>query len=295
MDFAHLQLFRDIVQSRSISRGAEQNNVTQSAASQAVQELERVLETQLLDRSRRPLEITEAGRLLFDLSRDVLRRRQEFDTELEQVRGVQSGTVRVAAIYSVGLSEMSRLEAEFLKVLPNGHLSVDYLRPEKVYRAVVDDRTDLGLVSYPESTREVLALPWRNERMVVALSPDHLLASKARLAPQDLEQQEFIGFDQDLPISRDIDRYLREHGVRVQVALHFDNIQSMKEALRFGHAMSILPEPMLQPDVEEGRLRAVPLAEPLFRPLGILQRRRRTLTRAASVFLDVLRGQPSAN
>jgi len=73
------------------------------------------------------------------------------------------------------------------------------------------------------------------------------------------------------------------------VPLRFDNIQSMKEALRLENALSILPLPMLEEDVADGRLVAVPLEERLTRPLGVLQRRKKVLTRAARTFLDVLR------
>jgi LysR family transcriptional regulator, transcriptional activator of the cysJI operon len=289
VDLSQLQLFKDVVQSRSISRGASMNGVTQSAASQTVQELERALETQLLDRSHRPLDVLPAGRVLYDFARDVLRRRQEFEVQLEEVRGGVGGAVRVAAIYSVGISEMSRLEEEFYRRLPDAQLEVSYLRPEKVYQAVVDERVDLGLVSYPESTRDVVALPWREEVMVVACAVEHPLSQREKLGPEDLENVEFIGFDQDLPISRDIERFLREQGVHVRVSMQFDNIQSMKEALRLGHAVSILPAPILKDEVAEGRLRAIPLEVPLFRPLGIIHRRRRSFARAAQVFLDLLR------
>lgn len=293
MDLSQLQLFKDIVQARSISRGAAQNGVTQSAASQTVQELERILEIRLLDRSRRPLEVLPAGRVLYEFSRDVLRRRQEFQIELEELRGGGGGTVKVAAIYSVGISEMSRLEEEFHRRLPAAQLEVSYLRPEKVYQMVVDERVDIGLVSYPETTREVVALPWREEPMVVACGPDHMLAARDRVRPEDLAEVEFTGFDEDLPISRDIDRFLREQGVKVRIVMRFDNIQSMKEALRLGGTVSILPAPMLRDEVAEGRLKAIPLDVPLFRPLGIIQRRKRALPRAARVFMELLR-EPAA-
>jgi len=289
VDLAQLQLFKDIVQARSISRGAAQNGVTQSAASQMVQELERTLGAQLLDRSRRPLEVLEPGQLLYDFSRDVLRRQQEFVVQLQELKGGDGGVVKIASIYSVGLSEMSRLEEEFYRRLPSAHLEVNYLRPEKVYQAVVDERVDLGLVSYPETTREVVALPWREEPMVVACNPEHPLANRSYVRPEDLEEAEFIGFDDDLPISRDIDRYLRERGVRVRVVMQFDNIQSMKEALRLGHAVSILPAPILREEVAEGRLKTVPLEGPLFRPLGIIHRRKKAFPRAAQIFMDLLR------
>lgn len=294
MDLSQLHLFRDIVQTRSISRGAALNGVTQSAASQTLQELERVLGVQLLDRSRRPLEVLPAGKLFYEFGRDVLRRHQEFLVGLEEVRGDAGGCVRIASIYSVGISEMTRLEAEFARRLPAAQLEVSYLRPEKVYQAVVDDRADLGLVSYPEPTREVIVLPWREEPMVIACAPTHPLASAGSIRSDDLTRVEFIGFDEDLPISRDIERFLREQGVRVRTVMRFDNIQSMKEALRLGHAVSLLPAPILRDEVAEGRLRAIPLEKPLSRPLGIIHRRRRTFTRAAQAFLDLLR-EPSAD
>jgi DNA-binding transcriptional LysR family regulator len=289
VDFAQLQLYRDIVQSRSISRGASLNGVTQSAASQALQELERQLGVRLLDRSRRPLEVLAAGRLFYDFARDVLRRQQEFLAAFEEIKGTRGGMVRVAAIYSVGLSEMSRIEQEFYRRLPAAQLEVNYLRPEKVYQAVAEERVDIGLVSYPEPTREIAALPWREEPMVVACAPTHRFAGREKVHPNDLEGIDFIGFDEDLPISRDIERFLRDRGVRVHIGSRFDNIQSMKEALRLSGSVSILPQPMLKVEVEEKRLCAIPLDERLVRPLGIIHRRRRSFPTAAQVFLDLSR------
>jgi DNA-binding transcriptional LysR family regulator len=265
------------------------NGVTQSAASQALQELERQLGDRLLDRSRRPLEVLSAGRLFYDFARDVLRRQQDFTAALEEMKGSEGGTVRVAAIYSVGISEMSRLEQEFYRRLPTAQLEVNYLRPEKVYQAVVDERVDIGLVSYPEPTRDITALPWREETMVVACGPAHAFAGRESMRPADLDGSDFIGFDEDLPISRDIERFLREHSVHVHISSRFDNIQSMKEALRLGSGVSILPEPMLHTEVQEGRLCAIRLEDRLIRPLGIIHRRRRSFPRAAQVFLDLLR------
>lgn len=288
MDLDWLQLFKDIAHARSISRGAAMNGLTQSAASQAVQEMERRLGVQLLDRSSRPLNVLPAGQLLYDFARDVLRRRQDLMAQLEELKSERNNVVRVAAIYSVGLSEMTRLEEEFRRRMPGVRLEVSYLRPEKVYEAVAEDRVDLGLVSYPSSTREITATPWREEPMVAACNPRHRFARRKSIRVAELSGEAFIGFDEDLPISREIERFLRDHGVRVQVPLRFDNIQSMKEALRIEPAVSILPLPMLASDVAEGRLVAIRLEEPLTRPLGVLQRRKKVLTAAARAFLDVL-------
>ena len=81
--------------------------------------------------------------------------------------------MRIASIYSVGLSEMVELEQEFSVRHPEARLEVEYLRPERVYGAVLEDEADLGLVSYPEANREVQVIPWSREEMLLAASPYH--------------------------------------------------------------------------------------------------------------------------
>lgn len=128
--------------------------------------LELALGAKLLDSSTRPLTVTAHGRLYLDMCRDILRRRDEFQADLDQLRDQVEGTVRVASIYSVGVSEMSELEREFSNRQPGAKLAVEYLRPEKVYDAVVSDRADIGLISYPEQTREVRVIDWRHRRAI---------------------------------------------------------------------------------------------------------------------------------
>jgi DNA-binding transcriptional LysR family regulator len=294
VSFANLKLFRDIAQTRSLSRAAELNHVTTSAASQHVAELEKGLGVLLLDRSTRPVSLTPEGRLYEELCRDVLQRNDEFKAALDTYRASVEGTVRVAAIYSVGLSEMSNLEVELQRRLPQVTVEVDYLRPEKVYEAVLEDRVDIGLVSYPESTTDIAVIPWREEEMVVAMAPAHPLAERREIVPADLEGTDFISFDEDLPIARQIARYFRSADVTVNAAMHFDNIQTIKEAVMLGSGVSVVPRRILQAELADRRISIVPLAEPgLFRPLGIIHRRRKKFHRAAQAFLDMLRESPA--
>lgn len=285
----NFRLFRDIAHYRSFSRAARLNEISQSAASQQVRELERQLSVALIDRSTRPLQLTEAGKLYLEYCRDVLRRREQFDTDLNQLKKETSGVVRVAAIYSVGLSEMSLVEERFRKRFPDGKLEVSYLRPEKIVEAVLEDRADLGLISYAESTRELLALPWLEEEMVVAVSPGHRLAAYYKTDPVELQGEPFIAFDDDLPIRANVDRYFRDRGVSVDVVLHFDNLQMIKEAVAHNVGISILPARALREDLEQNRLVAIRLNPPdLFRPVRIIHRRRKLFGEVAAGLLKLL-------
>lgn len=295
MTFANLRLIRDVAQSRSVSKAARLNEVSQSAASQAVQEVERELGIDLFDRSTRPLTITDAGKLYVEYCRDLLRRHEELEASLGRLKKRANGTVRLAAIYSVGLSEMSEIEARFTRKFPEAELNVSYLRPERVWEAVEDGEEDLGLMSYAESSRDVVALPWRNEEMVVATEPGHPLAKRRCVRPQALEGQSFIGFDDDLPIQAQIDRYLRDHKVTVDVALRFDNIQMIKEAVAHGSGISIMPQRVMREDLRQGRMVALELDPPdLYRPVRIIHRRKKVFNEAASGLLALLQ-QDQAN
>ena len=272
-----------------MSKGARLCNVSQSAASQHVHEVERRLSAILFDRSKRPLELTPAGKLYYEYCRDLLRREEEFARSLEALKGGVEGTVRVASIYSIGLTEMSRLQEEFSARHPAGRLQVEYMRPERIYEAVRGETADLGLVSYPIASREIAAIPWREEEMQVAVPPSHPLADKDEASPADLKGLDFIGFDEGLPIRREVDRFLRAQGVSVNVVMYFDNIQTIKEAVALGSGVSILPARTMLAEIEQGRLVAVPLRTPgLLRPVGVLHRRRKKFNSATQSFLELL-------
>ena len=283
---------RDIAQHRNVSKAAKLNSISQSAASQAVQELERELDILLFDRSTRPLTVTPAGRLYLEYCRDVLRREEELEISLTSLKKETHGRVRLAAIYSVGLSEMSDIEANFAERFPDAGLFVEYLRPERVWEAVVEDRADLGLMSYAESSREVVALPWREEEMVVAIGPDHALAHRKSVSASALAGEPFIGFDADLPIQTQIERYLRDHKVTVELTLHFDNIEMIKQAVAHGAGISLMPLRVMREDLRQGRLIALRLNPPdLYRPVRIVHRRRKMFNEATRGLLALLQEQ----
>ena len=287
--FGDCKLFRDIAHARSLSQAAAMNGISQSAASQHIQELEKRLGVQLLDRSTRPLGLTQGGKLYAELCRDVLRREEDFTVALDEVKAEAEGTVRVASIYSIGLSEMPRLREDFARACPGAQLHLELLRPDKVYEAVLEGEADLGFISYPEHRRDLTVIPWREERMLVAVYPSHPFAGRAMVMPGDLEGQNFIAFDEEVPIRRELDRFFRENGVTLSTVMQFDNIQSIKEAVALGSGISILPEQTMLTEVEQGRLVSIPLHAPeLVRPTGIIHRRKKKLTRAAREFLKLV-------
>lgn len=100
---------------------------------------------------------------------------------------------------------------------------------------------------------------------------------------------DFVGFDDELPISQHVERFLRDKGVEVNFTLHFDNIEMVKEAVALKAGVSILPHRVMREDLRQKRLTAIRLAgAALYRPLGIIHRKKKQFHPALQAFLDML-------
>ena len=295
MHLETLSIFCDIVRHHSFSRGAAANDVSQSAASQAVHHLERRLGTQLIDRSKRPWRLTTDGKLFFKGCQELVDRYHEVEDTVRRRQHPSGYRIRLATIYSVHLHDLSLYIDWLRESLPDVDVDVAYMHPDQVYEQVLADQCDLGLLSFANPGRELTVIPWVDQPMVIACLPSHCFAAAATtgVTPSALSGESFIAFDRGLPVRREIDRYLRRNDVEVKVAAAFDSIENIKQAIEDGAGVAILPEPTLQREVDRQTLVKVPLRRvgndtPPVRPMSIIRRRKRRLNPAVTAFITVL-------
>jgi DNA-binding transcriptional LysR family regulator len=284
-----LRLYCDVVRLRSFSRGAGLNFVSQSAASQAVQQLERELGTPLIDRTKRPFVVTAEGQTLYQACRSLIDAWEKAKAEVASVKARVDGTVRVAAIYSVGLHDMSHHLQRFMSLHPDVRVQLECLHPHKVVAAVLNDEADVGVMSYPPADRALSVVPLRDEPMAFVCHPGHRLARRRTVAPGELNGEAFVAFDRGLTIRKAIDRALRQHNARPNVVMEFDNIETIKQAIMISAGVSILPRQTVQKEASIRTLAVIPFGIPdLVRPVGVIHRRQKPLTPAASRFVQLL-------
>ncbi|MCH7979167.1 MAG: LysR family transcriptional regulator [Acidobacteria bacterium] len=289
MNLETLHLYCEIVRVHSFSRGAAENGVSQSAASQAVQQLESELHVQLLDRSKRPFALTPEGKKFYEACRTLLQNFERTRAEISQTRQELEGTVRVAAIYSVGLHGISGQMQRFLSLHPKTRVRLECLHPRRVVETVVQDEADLGVLSYPPANRALSVVPLRSDPIVFVCPPHHRLARRRTLAATDLNGEPFVAFDADLSIRKAIDRALRKRNAKASVVMEFDNVETIKQAIINGAGVSLLPAPTIVMEVGIRTLSAVPLNIPeLTRPVAAIHRRNKLLTPVVARFLATL-------
>jgi DNA-binding transcriptional LysR family regulator len=289
MHLRFVEIFCEVAARRSFSKGALAHAVSQSSASQAVLALERRLGARLIDRSKRPLELTAAGRIYFDGCRELLDRLRSVEDRVRATRDLVAGGVKVAAIYSVNLMQMGRYVQRFEKLYPDAALKLDYLHPDQVYQQVRGDEADLGLVSFPRRRGEFAVIPWQEQPMVLVAPPRHSFAGRRAVDLADLHGQPMVGFTPELTIRREIDRWLRQAGAVARIVHEFDNIEMIKKSVQAGSGVALLPEPTVWSEVASHALVAVPLQGRRYcRPLGIVHKRGRQLSLAARKFVALL-------
>ncbi len=291
MNIDSLRIFCDVVQHQSFSRGAAVNNVSQSAATQSVHRVERHFGVQLVDRTKRPFVLTPEGEACYEGFREVLELYDAVESRVRSLRMEISGIVRVASIYSVGLHDMDRCMQDFMRKYPKANVRLEYLRPNKVLDAVANAEVDLGIVSYPVASPDLAIIPMRSEKMVMVCHPEHKLAGRDAVTAEHLQDENFIAFDRDLSIRKEIDRYLRQRSVTIRVVMEFDNIETIKQAVGIGTGISILPEPTVREEKRNGVLVSIRLIAPeLRRPIGIIHRQRKVFTPTTGKFVELLQG-----
>jgi DNA-binding transcriptional LysR family regulator len=286
-----LKIFCDVVQYNSFSKGASKNGVTQSRASQSIHKMEDDFGVILIDRSNRPWKITEAGQVCYEHSCKVLESYDSLSRNIRNMISQDSGILKVATIYSVGFAYMPYFKSLYERHNSEDELIIEYLHPTDVIEQVREDIIDLGIIAFPERAKgEFSVLPWKDERMIVAVSPKHKLAAKNEINIKELDNSDKISFDHDILVGREIARFLDNHSVSTNVTQRFDNIEAIKRAVEDSQtSFAILPETTLQREINIGSLKAIKLKDAsLYRPLGIIYRKGRVIPPPMQRFIDLL-------
>ena len=287
MQLESLKMFVDVVETGSFSRAAQLNHVTQSAVSQQIRALENRYEQRLLSRSARQVTPTPSGERLFRGCKEILARFSEVEGEIREQATEVSGTCNVSCIYSVGLHELHTIQKDLLRAHPKVNVRLNYRRSDQVYDDVILGAADLGLVAYPQPRAGVDIVPFREDKMALVLPPGHPLASKSKVSMAAVAGLPFIAFDREAPSRKGIDKLFRDKGIELNPTMEMDNVETIKRAVELGLGVSVLPIPTVQREVAGGTLITKAFNEPGFtRPIGILVRKGKYLSRASQAVLD---------
>lgn len=285
-----LRIFCGLAELRSFSETAKKHALSQSAVSQQIAQLELVHKVQLLDRKKRPLELTAAGELFYEACKDIIDRYEQFRSGLNALQKSSSGRINVAAIYSIGMHTLPDYIKKFMVNYPNVHVHVEYLNSGQIYELVLAGEIDIGLVAVPKRDKRLEVYDFEEEPLVLVCSPKHPLADKSKIEIHKVQFEKFVGFGKEVPTRLLIDDILKRFNIVIRPVMEFDNIETVKRAVEINSGISILPRTAILQELGGGTLKAISFKdENFFRPTGIIIRKDKILSQAGRYFIELLR------
>ncbi len=292
MQIGNFKIFADLVETKSFSRAAKLNGITQSAVSQQARSMERHFKILLIDRSQKQFQLTREGNRVYESAKEMLHAYEKLMSELQEMKKVISGTIRISTIYSIGLHELPPYIKQFLSEYPSVNVRVEYRRSNLVYEDIIHNAVDFGLVAFPVKMRQIEIVPFRDDNLVLVCHPNHPLAEKKNVEVEALVDYKFIGFDPDIPTRKAVDSIFRDYKFEIETVMEFDNIETVKRAVEIDAGVAIVPQATIEQESRQGTLVAIPFKDKRFtRPLAILHRKGRVLTPAMKKFIETLAGK----
>jgi DNA-binding transcriptional LysR family regulator len=289
MHIETLKIFCDLAELRSFSNTADKHFLSQSAVSQQLAQLELAHKCQLINRKKRPIELTKAGQLLYLAATDMLERYEQLKSELKAMTSASGSRINVAAIYSIGMHTLPGYIKKFMVRYPEVNVHIEYLGADRIYDLVLAGDIDIGLVAVPKRDKRLDVYDFEEEPMVLACSPKHPLSKESQVDIHKLQFERFIGFGKDVPTRVWIDNFLSRYNIVVNPVMEFDNIETVKRAIEINSGISILPQTAILQEVKGGTIKAVGFSNEFFvRPTGIIVRKGKIFGQAGRYFIDLL-------
>jgi DNA-binding transcriptional LysR family regulator len=294
MDTRQLAAFCTVVDLRSFSQAAERLGVTQPAVSLQVRALEKRLGTQLLDRSGRRVEPTEAGLRLYHGAQRLLTLEDQLVAEVAgESDGELAGTLEIGASTGPGGIVLAQMLCEFQGLNPALHISLTVFDTHTVVERVADRELELGVVGAARRHRGVVFEPFFHDEVILACPPGHPFAGRTVTldeirAERLIVMQEGAGVRQMIEDElRRVGRRLRDLDVQIELGLQ----ESVITAVRAGYGVTFISRTSVEADLVAGNITEARVEGlELHREIFLVRAGGRAETRAARAFVDFARG-----
>ena len=253
-----LQIFLAVAKHQNISKAAQSLHMSQSAASEALLNLEHLYEVSLFDRVSNKLALNAIGHTLRKEAENLIAHCRSFEEKLLDHTDV--GHIKVGASFTIGNHLATRYLAGYLAKYPEADVQLDIANTPDVVARVLNFDVDVGMIEGEVQHRELELIPWREDELIVFCAADHPLARKKTLTNKDIKQASWILREPDSGARHTFDRALAGLIPDINIYLEFRHNEAIKNAVESGLGIGCLSQIVLKNNFANGDL--VPLTLP---------------------------------
>ncbi|MBI2468161.1 MAG: LysR family transcriptional regulator [Candidatus Rokubacteria bacterium] len=292
MDLRQLEVFAQVVETRSFSRAAEALHLTQSTISEHVRLLEDEVGTRLFDRLGRETVPTRAGELLYDYARRILALRTEARQALEQFLGRVSGVLQVGASTIPGEYVLPPLIGRFREKFPQVSIALQIGDTRRIVEAVLEGRVELGVVGARPDHRQLEAVELMPDELVAVVPPGHPWFGRRQATLEDLRAEPLIVREPGSGSRQALETALDEAGADLdglRVIAEMGSTSAIKQAVKAGVGVSIMSKRAVEEECKHGLLWCVKSKDLRFtRHFYVVTHAGRSRSPLCQAFLDFL-------
>ena len=297
MDTRQLAAFCAVVERRSFSQAAERLGGTQPAVSLQVRALEKRLGMQLLDRSGRRVEPTEAGVRLYRGAQKLLTLEGQILDEIAgEGEGELSGELQIGASTGPAAIVVPLLLCEFQREHPGVRIVLTVADTQAVVDRVADRELELGIVGAARRHRAVTFESFFDDEVILACPPGHAFAGRT-VSLDELREESLIVMQEGAGVRQIVEDELRSLGTRLRdldVRLELGLQESVRSAVQAGYGVTFISRSAVEPELAAGTLSAAKVEGlDARREIALARATGRTTTRAADAFVEFARAKLS--
>jgi DNA-binding transcriptional LysR family regulator len=295
MDTRQLAAFVAVVERRSFSQAAERLGVTQPAVSPQVRALEKRLGTQLLDRSGRRVEPTEAGMRLYRGAQRLLSLEEQLLDEIAgEGEGELTGELRLGASTGPAAIVVPLLLCEFQRQHPPVRVALTVSDTQSIVDQVAARELELGIVGAARRQRAVRFEPFFQDEVILVCPPGHPFAGRT-VTLDELREESLIVMQEGAGVRQIVEDELREVGTRLRdldVRLELGLQESVRSAVQAGYGVTFISRSAVEPELAAGTLTAARVdGLEATREISLVRAAGRAATRVADAFVEFARNR----
>ena len=289
LNLNQLRAFYFAARSRSISIAAEKLFISQPAVSMQIKAMEQQYGVRLLIRNKRGLDLTETGKVVYEIAEKIFALADEADKFLRNEPKKSSAMLKIGSTKTLVKFVMSGYIAKFREAYPRVQIQIDEGSSEEMIRSVLEDRNDLVIVGRLNYDERLKVIPFIRDEIVLVTAPEHPFRSRPQISIQDLRNENLILREKGSGTRRLVDEIFESQGFAPSAFIETGNVDFIKELVEMGKGISMLARMGVEPDVRDGRLIAIPILEgPFILGIDVIVKGQRELSEADKAFLEFL-------
>ncbi len=259
MDLTSLQLFVAVCELGSIGKAAEREFIAASAVSKRLSDLEATLDTPLLYRHTRGVDLTPAGESLLHHARSVLFSLEKMQGELSEYSAGVRGHVRVHASISAIVQFLPEDLGEFIRLHAEVKIDLEEHMSTEVVRAVQEGAADLGICNTADGIGDLQTLPYRQDRLALIVPRGHALSAQGEMAFEDSLDFDHVGLHANSSIYLAMREAAAQAGRTIKLRIHVTGLDAMCRMIHNGLGVGVMPQRAFELMHGVGELEAITL------------------------------------